>query len=180
MKPGESYVKQPVRSLQTMLRVLAENDMSLPTVVPDGIYGPRTQQAVSTFQRKYGLQSTGTVNQQTWEYIVKEYDIAMIQLANATPIEINLEPGQVFRKGDSSPYIYLLQAMLIQLSQDNPRIERPESTGVIDELTVEALAAFQELAGLEVTGEFDRVTWKHIVKQYVHSADRSININQYL
>ena len=93
MKPGESYVKQPVRSLQTMLRVLAENDMSLPTVVPDGIYGPRTQQAVSTFQRKYGLQSTGTVNQQTWEYIVKEYDIAMIQLANATPIEINLEPG---------------------------------------------------------------------------------------
>ena len=70
--------------------------------------------------------------------------------------------------------------MLIQLSQDNPRIERPESTGVIDELTVEALAAFQELAGLEVTGEFDRVTWKHIVKQYVHSADRSININHYL
>ena len=63
MRPGESFVMQPVRSLQTMLRVIAEDDNTLPTVVPDGIYGPSTMQAVSAFQRKYSLPVTGAVNQ---------------------------------------------------------------------------------------------------------------------
>lgn len=171
MRPGESFVRQPVRSLQTMLRVLAEDDSSLPTVIPDGIYGPTTMQAVSTFQRKYGLPVTGTVNQQTWEYIVNEYEPALIRIGKAEPIEIILEPGQVFRKGDSSPYIYLLQAMLTQLSNDNPRIEQPGNSGVIDDATATSLLGFQQLAGLEKTGEFDKITWKHLVRQYTLNAN---------
>ena len=127
MRPNESFIRQPVRSLQTMLKVLAEDDSSLPIVVPDGIYGPTTMQAVSTFQRKYGLPVTGTANQQTWEYIVNEYESAIIRIEEAEPIQIILEPSQTFQKGDSSPYIYLLQAMLIHLSTDNPVIERPQS-----------------------------------------------------
>ena len=38
MRPPESFIEQPVRSLQTMLRVIAEDDPTFPTVVPDGIY----------------------------------------------------------------------------------------------------------------------------------------------
>ena len=52
MRPGESFVEQPVRSLQTMLRLLAEDDPRLPTVIPDGIYGPSTMIAVTAFQRR--------------------------------------------------------------------------------------------------------------------------------
>ena len=47
MRPPESFVGQPIRSLQTMLRVIAENDPSHPTLVPDGIYGPETVDAVA-------------------------------------------------------------------------------------------------------------------------------------
>ena len=61
MKPGESFVGQPVRSLQTMLRVIAEDGGYIPTVVPDGIYGPQTATAVSTFQRRHALPITGIV-----------------------------------------------------------------------------------------------------------------------
>ena len=50
MRPGESFVSQPVRSLQTMLRVLAEDDEELLALIPDGIYGSQTRQAVSAFQ----------------------------------------------------------------------------------------------------------------------------------
>ena len=60
MRPAESFVRQPVRSLQTMLRVLAEDDDELLTLVPDGIYGPQTRQAVTAFQRKYGIPVTTT------------------------------------------------------------------------------------------------------------------------
>lgn len=173
MKPGESFVRQPIRSLQTMLRVLAEDDNSLPTVVPDGIYGPTTMQAVSTFQRKYGLPVTGSVNQQTWETIVNEYEPALVRIDSAEPIEIILEPGQVFRRGDSSPYIYLLQAMLTQLSNDHPTIEQPGNSGVIDDTTASSIIGFQHLAGLDETGEFDRITWKHLVKQYTLNANHN-------
>ena len=87
MKPGESFVTQPVRSLQTMLRVIAEDDPRLPTVVPDGIYGQSTMQAVAAFQRLYSLPVTGITDQDTWEQIVMVYESALIRIGPAEPIE---------------------------------------------------------------------------------------------
>ena len=52
MRPPESFIGQPIRSLQTMLRVLAEYDESYLPMIPDGIYGPETMAAVTHFQRK--------------------------------------------------------------------------------------------------------------------------------
>lgn len=166
MRPGESFVEQPVRSLQTMLRVLAEDDHRLPTVVPDGIYGPSTMNAVTAFQRQNGLLVTGVTDQTTWEQITNKYETAMIRVGKAQPIEIILNPGQVFRTGDSSPYIYLLQSMLTQLSKDNLSITDPGHSGIMDSETVTSLSAFQELSGLPITGEFDKLTWKHLVHQF--------------
>ncbi len=172
MKPGESFVEQPIRSLQTMLRVIAEDDPRLPTVVPDGIYGPATLSSVSAFQRLYGLPITGVTDQQTWEQIVAVYEPALIRIDKAEPIEILMEPGEVFRIGDSNAYIFLLQGILMQLSRDNPSIISPNHNGVLDDPTSEALAAFQLLAGLPPTGELDKITWKYLVKQFTLSAGR--------
>ncbi len=170
MRPDESFVEQPIRSLQTMLRVLSENDSTLPTVVPDGIYGPSTMHAVTAFQRQNGLPVTGIVDQRTWDDIVKVYEIAIIQIGKAQPIEIILDPGQVFRSGSSSPYIYLLQSMLTQLSNDHPAITSPGHSGIMDDSTVQSLADFQRLAGLPENGEFDKIVWKHLVHQFTLNA----------
>ena len=166
MRPNESFIEQPVRSLQTMLRVLAQDDKRLPTVVPDGIYGPDTTNAVSAFQRREGLPSTGVTDQNTWNTIVEKYEPALIRIGKAQPIEIVLNPGEVFRLGDSSPYIYLLQSMLTQLAQDYPTIGSPGHSGILDRETADALESFQQLAGLPVTGNFDKVTWKHLVHHF--------------
>lgn len=170
MRPPESFIEQPVRSLQTMLRVLAEDDRRLPTVVPDGIYGPNTMNAVTAFQRQKGLPITGIVDQPTWELIVESYEPALIRIGKAQPIEIIMDPGQVFRSGDSSPYVYLLQSMLTQLSNDHPTIEPPGHSGTMDPSTIRSLVAFQKLAGLPETGEFDKITWKHLVHQFALNA----------
>ncbi len=175
MRPGESFVEQPIRSLQTMLRVIAEDDPTLPTVVPDGIYGPTTMTAVTAFQRQYGLPITGITDQETWEKIVEIYDIASIRVNKAEPIEIVMDPGEVFRLGESNAYIYLLQSILTQLSNDNPTISRPVHNGVLDNATSDALAAFQFLTGLPPTGELDKITWKYLVKQFTLSANREAN-----
>lgn len=170
MRPGESFVGQPVRSLQTMLRVLAEDDKRQPTVVPDGIYGPATMQAVTAFQRSRGLPVTGVVDQITWDMIVQDYEPAQIRIAKAQPIEILLDPGKVFRRGDSSPYIYLLQSMLTQLSQDHTMIQSPGHSGILDDETANSLSEFQRLSNLPPTGDFDKVTWKHLVHQFTLNA----------
>lgn len=172
MRPGESFVEQPIRSLQTMLRVIAEDDARLLSVIPDGVYGPSTMQAVSAFQRQYGLPVTGITDQVTWDQIVTVYEPAFIRIGPAEPIEIIMEPGEVFRLGDSNAYIYLLQSILIQLSNDNPTISPPDHNGVLDDTTSQALAAFQLLAGLPPTGELDKITWKFLAKQFTLSANK--------
>lgn len=172
MRPGESFVEQPIRSLQTMLRVIAEDDARLPTVIPDGIYGPSTMQAVSAFQRQYGLPVTGITDQTTWDRIVAIYEPAFVRIGPAEPIEIIMEPGEIFRLGDSNAYIYLLQSILTQLSNDNPAISPPDHNGVLDDSTSQALAAFQLLAGLPPTGELDKITWKFLAKQFTSSANK--------
>jgi len=178
MRPGESFVEQPIRSLQTMLRVLAEDDDRLQTVVPDGIYGPTTMNAVSTFQRQQGLPVTGIVDQQTWDSIVLNYEPALIRIGKAQPIEIVMDPGQVFRSGDSSPYIYLLQSMLTQLSKDHPTIMPPAHSGIMDDSTILSLTAFQLLSSLPVTGEFDKITWKHLVHQFTLNAHHKATVDR--
>ena len=171
MRPNESFVAQPSRSLQTMLRVLAEDDRTLPTVVPDGIYGPETITAVSAFQRRAELPVTGVANQETWDAVVKAYEPALIRVDKATPIEIIMDPGKVYRRGDSSANLYLLQAMLAFLSTYHKDIGFPGNTGVLDSTTADALAAFQLLAGLPPTGELDKITWKYLVNQFTLNAN---------
>jgi len=170
MKSPESFLEQPIRSLQTMLRVLAEADSRLPTVIPDGIYGPATTNAVAAIQRQSELPATGVTDKKTWDAIVKRYESALIIIGKAEPIEIVIDPGQVFRSGDSSPYVYLLQSMLTQLSEDHTMISAPNHNGIMDDSTTMALASFQKLSGLPQTGEFDKITWKHLVRQFTLNA----------
>lgn len=170
MRPAESFIEQPVRSLQTMLRIISEYDKSLPIIIPDGIYGQQTINAVSAFQRKYGIPITGITDNDTWDKIVNIYEEAMIQVGKAEPIEIIMDPGKVYRFGEKSPYIYLLQSMLTQLSFDAPTILRPNHSGILDESTVISLKEFQRLADLPQTGELDKITWKHLARHFSLSA----------
>lgn len=55
-----------VSVLQYMLALAAEFDSALTDLQVDGIYGPRTAQAVREYQRTRGLQVDGVVGEQTW------------------------------------------------------------------------------------------------------------------
>lgn len=166
MRPNESFIGQSVRSLQTMLRVIGMDAGRDLTVIPDGIFGPQTQAEVSRFQRERGLSVTGVVNQETWERIVLEYRDALTRLAPAEPIRIILNPGKVFRLGERSYYIFLIQAMLHAMAEIYGSLDAPPITGEYDAYTAEAVALFQGMSGLPQTGEVDKVTWKHLVLQY--------------
>lgn len=166
MRPNESFVSQPVRSLQTMLRVLGEDDPALKSVIPDGFYGDQTRNAVYHFQRSRGIPPTGVTDQNTWERILAEYDPALTRLIPAEPIQIILEPGQVIRRGERSAYLYVIQAVLMTLAENYGSIASPSVTGILDDPTADAIASFQYLSGLPQTGELDKVTWKQMARHY--------------
>ena len=166
MRPPESFIGQPIRSLQTMLRVIAEDRPGYAQIIPDGIYGPETMAAVTTFQRNHGLPPSGVTNLQTWEAIVAEYDIARISRDHAYPLNILLNPGQIIRKGERHPHVYLIQGMLAALSDTYRSIAKPALTGLLDDATADAIASFQMLSNLPMTGHLDKQTWKHLALQY--------------
>lgn len=166
MRLPESFIGQPIRSLQTMLRVIAEHDPNYVSLIPDGIYGAETVRAVSMFQRSHGLPVTGITDQTTWEAIVAAYEPALIQQDAAYPLNILLNPNQVIRKGERHPNLYLAQSILTVLSQVYRSIGLPSLNGLLDEATSDALASFQALSGLPMSGNLDKNTWKHLALQY--------------
>jgi peptidoglycan hydrolase-like protein with peptidoglycan-binding domain len=166
MRPVESFVGQPIRSLQTMLRVIAENDPRHETIVPDGIYGPETISAVSAFQRLHGLQVTGITDQPTWEAIVAQYKPALINIDEAQPIEVILNPNQIIRRGERHPVIYLTQGILAVLSEVHQSIAAPGMNGILDTATADSLSSFQQLHSLPMTGELDKQTWQLLALQF--------------
>lgn len=172
MRPPESFLGQPVRSLQTMLRVIAQADPSHPSLIPDGIYGPETVAAVSAFQRRHGLAVTGITDQATWDTIVAVYGPALVEADQAQPLEILFGAGQVIRRGQRHPNVYLAQSILTVLSQVYESIPQPGLTGILDGATAQSLSSFQYLSALPASGELDKQTWHHLALQYPLAASR--------
>lgn len=175
MKPEESFVGQPIRSLQTMLRTIAQVEPRQPSVIPDGIYSKQTSDAVSAFQRRKGLPVTGVTDNRTHEAIVKEFEGAVIETEPAQPIQITLNPGQVFSRGDEHHLLYLVQALLVIFSMTHGRIPMPELTGILDDDTAQSILAFQIFSDLEPTGKLDKQTWKHLSLQFSQAYDQLDN-----
>lgn len=64
-----------VRQMQEQLARISKSYPAIPTIRPDGIYGPDTQRAVEVFQSVFGLPVTGVVDYNTW------YEISAIYVA---------------------------------------------------------------------------------------------------
>lgn len=171
MKPEESFVGQPVRSLQTMLRTIAQVEPDQPMPEADGVYSPQTAAAVAAFQRRRGLEPTGVTDQNTWDQIVRAFEPARIETEKAQPIQITLNPGQTISAGEEHHILYLVQSMLITLAELLDGLPMPEHTGILDPETERGLIAFQLYAGLRPTGRLDKQTWKALALQYALASD---------
>lgn len=71
---SEGATGKAVEQLQTYLKTISQNIDSVPSVVVDGVFGPRTRAAVEEVQRLYGLPQTGTVGVLVWNAIVELYN----------------------------------------------------------------------------------------------------------
>ncbi len=56
--------------MQKYLNVIGTHHRTIPPVIADGIFGPRTKQAVVAFQNIFGLTPDGIIGKNTWDRIV--------------------------------------------------------------------------------------------------------------
>lgn len=62
-----------VRHLQYMLSMLSQYISEIPPLEVDGIFGPATRNAVIAAQRRFGLETTGVVDPETWDEIYDQF-----------------------------------------------------------------------------------------------------------
>ena len=72
-----------VRQLQGQLAVISGSYPAIPKITADGIYGPRTAEAVRVFQSVFGLPQTGVVDYPTW-YKISEIYVGVSRIAELT------------------------------------------------------------------------------------------------
>lgn len=70
---NEGMSGEPVRVLQEYLNYINQTYPDIPSVSTTGYFGPITKQAVTAFQKRFGLVPNGTVGATTWDRIAGIY-----------------------------------------------------------------------------------------------------------
>lgn len=163
------FVGKAVTSLQTMLRTLAMCGNEIPAVIPDGIYGPATGEAVRSFQKIHGLPVTGVTDFTTWNAIRKAYSAAKVEMAPAAPLVPVLQPNQVITEGSDNLHVLLIQSMLHILSEVYGNLDDCMLSGVWDAETEKAVKCLQRACGMQETGIFTKELWQ-LLAEFYHQA----------
>lgn len=71
---------EKVRQIQEQLARISQSYPAIPSVTPDGIFGPATRAAVEKFQEVFDLPVTGVIDFRTW-YRISEIYVAVARLA---------------------------------------------------------------------------------------------------
>ncbi len=75
---------EKVRQMQAQLARISQAYPAIPTISADGIFGPRTEEAVRKFQSVFGLPVTGVVDYPTW-YKISEIYVGVTRIAELYP-----------------------------------------------------------------------------------------------
>lgn len=178
---GPGSTGDGVTVTQYMLNYIAQYENTIEPFEIDGVYGDATENAVSGFQQTYGLPVNGIIDERTYARIFDVYNALILSLPDslfegtARPY-----PGYILSVGISNRYVTYLQEYLTAISEVFDSVPAPEINGTFDEATERSVMAVQELAGIDVTGQVNSVTWNAISDLYnAISAGSIVRTDQY-
>lgn len=158
-----------VFALQSALYQLARSGAAIPLLLPDGIFGPETSNALMLFQRKNRLSPTGIADYLTWTELFRQAN----RLQAQPSVSIAPFPNKGFYPiGARGDLLYIVQSMLSTTSNHFANIPTVTYTGVLDEETAQALRVIQQTSDLSPTGALDQRTWDALSALYNQSVGR--------
>ncbi len=158
-----------VAEVQSYLRALLQEESDLPpAVIPDGIFGPETADAVSYYPRSGGLDPTGEVDYQTWDGIIRKYGVrASCSGPSKTIVGFRSDELDLTPPGNKSISAWFAQVMLRSISRKFEQFTDVIPNGINDGPTSDAFRYIQEKTKtLYHDGTLDRSTWNAIVNLY--------------
>ena len=157
----------PVRTIQYYLSVIAYFNSNLAPVPLTNVFDSATIDAVERFQRYYGLDPTGIIDNETWNVITRIYTETVAALPEGYQGQnAKLYPGFFLTKGQRNGSVSDLQTYLSFIASNIREIPSVSVTGYYGDQTEASVSRFQELFGLDATGSVGPVTWATIAKEY--------------
>ncbi len=158
---------QAIYDLQNMLYVISRFENGTPDIIPDGINGSKTTDAVRKFQQQSGLKPNGITDLTTWNAIADRYKEVLEILAPA--VKIGFFPNEidrVFKRGDHHNAVYAIQLLFRLLAEEFDEYENGNISGVLDEITENNIIRFQNSHRLEPNGRLDKNTWNKLANYH--------------
>lgn len=160
-----------VQTIQTYLNRIRRNYPAIPAITDEsGTFGDSTKNAVTGFQRIFGLSPDGIVGKSTWYKISSLY--ASVTRLSDLDSEGNtlgigtVPPSSVLRQGSSGPDVITLQYLLNVISEYYPGIPAPAQDGVFGSGTQQSVIAFQRALQLTPDGVVGPLTWRTLYEVY--------------
>ncbi len=139
------------------------------------IFTQETEAAVKEFQRIFGMEQNGTVDQSTWYRIQFVYSgvkrLNEVESEGVSLDEVSLQLPSVMYKGETGIYVSVLQYYLRAVSIYYAEVPSVAVDGIYGDETEAAVKAIQMLFGLEPTGAIDRSTLFAIYDVYLGVSD---------
>ena len=155
----------------TLQYYLAYISLFVPTVqtpVVDGSFGPGTESSVISYQKTYGFETTGVVDEVLWNSIENTYYGILQDIPYKFSSGVVLPyPGRVLRIGIEGEDVRALQEYLNFISNTYTEIPKVNVDGVFGLSTAAQVRAFNEL--FSIPGSPERVTaqtWNAIINVY--------------
>jgi len=151
---------ESVRQVQRCLNRVSARQPSIQRLTEDGAFGPRTLDAVTTFQRIFGLAADGTVGPLTWAALARECSGDSGSGGSFPPY-----PGVVLRAGASGESVRQVQRCLNSVSLRHPSIQKLVEDGAFGSRTLDAVTTFQRIFGLSPDGAVGPATWAALTRE---------------
>lgn len=153
-----------VQLLQYFLAIVGEYYDQLPRWQVnqiDGVFGPRTREAVEAYQRMMGLTVDGIVGRTTWNTLVSTYQsVLAVQPDQGFLGEVAGLPDIFLVEGMRGEAVREAQELIDIIARGYPQVPTVAVDGIFGSATRDAVSAIQALLGLPATGAIGPLTWE--------------------
>ncbi len=158
---------QVVFEVQEYLRNISKVNPNITRIIPDGIYGNKTTDAVNDFQRQHSIEQTGKVDFETWQKLISENEKALFQLSKpiqTAPISNNDLP---LEKGDRNEFVSQLKLMLNHVAREFSNFNELDIDEYYDDYTEREVTKWQKVINEPETGVVNKMTWNMLSEYYL-------------